>query len=309
MRNPSRLPPLKALAAFEAAGRHLNFSGAAQELGTTQPAVSQQVATLEADLGVALFRRLHRGVALTAAGAELLAAVTAGLATIEDATIAIRRQAGPKTLQILTDFGFAAWWLMARLGALGEHMPGVEIRVLTAQHEIDLRREQVDVAVLFGDAARWPGHRVTLLFEEQVHPVCTPAFLARQGVALDQADPAELRLLHVRDPLPKRWASWADWFAAQGQEIDKRPQDLRFDNYQLVLQATLLGQGVALGWRPLIDDLAAGGHLLLLAEQPLRTERGYHLIEPTARLGDPIVAQFRRWLLEERDRTARGVTG
>ena len=309
MRNPSRLPPLKTLAAFEAAGRHLNFSGAAQELGTTQPAVSQQVAALEADLGVALFRRLHRGVALTASGGELLAAVTSGLATIEDATIAIRRQAGPKTLQILTDFGFAAWWLMARLGALGEHMPGVEIRVLTAQHEIDLRREQVDVAVLFGDAARWPGHRVTLLFEEQVHPVCTPSFLARQGLAAGQADPAQLRLLHVRDPLPKRWASWADWFAAQGQEIDKRPQDLRFDNYQLVLQATLLGQGVALGWRPLIDDLEAGGHLVLLAEQPLRTERGYHLIEPTARLGDPVVAQFRRWLLEERDRTARSVTG
>ena len=306
MRNLSRLPPLKALAAFEAAGRHLSFSGAAVELGTTQPAVSQQVASLEADLGVALFRRLHRGVALTAAGTELLAAVTAGLTTIEDAAIAIRRQAGPKLLQILTDFGFAAWWLMARLGALGERMPGVEIRVLTAQHELDLRREQIDVAVLFGDAARWPGHRVTMLFEERVHPVCTPAYLTRQGLEAAEVDLAQLRLLHIRDPAQKRWASWADWFEQRGQSIDKRPQDLRFDNYQLVLQATLLGQGAALGWRPLIDDLLEGGHLLLLAEEALRTERGYHLIEPLPRLGDPVVAQFRRWLLEERDRTDSG---
>jgi len=298
-----RLPPLNTLAIFEAAGRRLNFSEAAQELGTTQPAISQQIAALEADLGVALFRRLHRGVALTAAGSALLAAVGSGLATIEDAAVAIRRRAGPKILQVLTDFGFAAWWLMPRLGALYEQMQDVEVRVLTAQHEIDLRREQVDVAVLFGDAAQWPGCRVTLLFPEAVHPVCTPDFQARHGGARAPADLARLRLLHVRDAAPKRWLSWPDWFAARGRAPGKRSDDMVFGNYQMVLQAALLGQGAALGWHPLVDDLLQSGHLLLLDEAPLCTERGYFLVEPMLRLGDPVVVDFRHWTLGQRGGT------
>ncbi|MEI9986627.1 MAG: LysR substrate-binding domain-containing protein [Aliidongia sp.] len=295
------MPPLNTLAIFEAAGRRLNFSEAAQELGTTQPAISQQIGALEADLGVALFRRLHRGVALTVAGAELLAAVGAGLAAIEDAAATIRRSAGPKILQVLTDFGFAAWWLMPRLGTLNEQMPDVEVRVQTAQHEVDLRREQVDVAVLFGDAGQWPDCRVTMLFPEEVHPVCTPDFRARQDGFSGPGDLARLRLLHVRDAVPKRWLTWPDWFAAHGLEPGKRSQDMVFNNYQLVLQGALLGQGAALGWRPLIDDLLRGGHLELLDDAALRTARGYCLVEPMGRFDDPVVAQFRRWILDQRD--------
>jgi putative choline sulfate-utilization transcription factor len=295
------LPRLHLLATFEVAGRHLNFSAAAQELGTTQPAVSQQIGQLEAELGTALFHRFHRGVALTIAGAELFAAVGDGLAVINDASMAIRRRTGPKVLQVLTDFGFAAWWLMPRLGTLSERMPDVDVKILTSQQGNDLRREEADIGILFGRADQWPGCRTSLLFPEVVCPVAARD-LVPGGAATDPAELSQLRLLHLKQPFPGAWLSWPDWFEAQGVEMGKRTHDLTFNNYQLLLQAALLQQGVALGWRPLIDDMLRGGQLVRLAGDYRGDSRGYHLVEPNFRAEDPMVADFRLWLMEERDK-------
>jgi DNA-binding transcriptional LysR family regulator len=155
----SRLPPLNTLLVFEAAGRHLNFSSAAAELGMTQPAVSHQVSSLEGQLGMPLFRRLHRGVVLTAAGAQLLDAVSEGLTTMQDAASALRRRTGPKILHVFTDYGFAAWWLIPRLGRWSERVPEVEVQLVTAQRQVDLRQAEADVAVWFGDGS-WRGRRI-----------------------------------------------------------------------------------------------------------------------------------------------------
>ncbi len=299
----TNLPPLNSMAAFEAAGRHLNFSAAAKELGTTQPAISQQIGFLEADLGTPLFLRQHRGVALTAEGGRLLTAVTGGLRMIEDAAVAIRRDAGPKILKILTDFGFAAWWLMPRLGTLSTRMPDADVRILTAQQGVDFRREGVDVAVLFGARDHWPGCHVTPLFPEAVYPVCGRDYLTAANRPVDAADLRRMRLLHLGGGAASGgWLSWSDWFAARGEVLGPRNHDLTFNNYQLALQAALLGQGVALGWSPLIDDLVAGGALIRLDDRPLTSSRGYHLIEPLPQVAEPIVAHFRNWLMEERGR-------
>lgn len=297
-----RLPPLNTLLVFEAAGRHLNFSAAAAELGMTQPAVSHQISFLEARLGMSLFRRLHHGVVLTPAGAQLLDGVSRGLTTIHDAAAALRRRSGPKVLHVFTDYGFAAWWLIPRLGRWSERAPEVEVQLVTAQRQLDLRQAEADVAVWFGDGT-WPGRRIVQWFPETVYPVCSPEFARRNPVA-DAAALSERRLLHVAEVNPPLWMSWSDWFAAEGVPMGPRKRDLTFNNYQLVLQAALLGQGVALGWRPLIDDLVQSRQLVCLKQAPVRTERGYYIVEPPGRGDDQVVADFHRWLIEERANAA-----
>ncbi|WP_037446105.1 choline sulfate utilization transcriptional regulator [Skermanella stibiiresistens] len=299
-----RRPPLQPLAFFEAAGRHLNFSAAARELGVTQSAVSHQVAWLEADLGVPLFRRLHRGVALTSEGARLFEVVRRGLDEIDGALNAIRVGRGRRVLTVATDFGFAAWWLMPRLAELRERMPDLEVRIVTSQDAIDIRRESIDVAVAFGTGV-WPGCAARRLFPETVTPICGPGFRDRIGETADPDLLAGLPLLHLESSGGAAWLSWRDWFAHHGVS-GRRPAglDLTFNNYPLVLQAALMGQGVALGWSPLVDSLLRGGQLVALGQPLERADRGYFIVEAgdgaaVSGRGERNRDLFRNWILEE----------
>jgi len=284
---------------FEAAARHGRFTAAAGELLMTQAGVSQHISQLEADLGVELFVRRRRGVELTTAGAAFLATVEQGLKTLSDGVASARRQAGRKTLSILTDYGFAAWWLMPRLAALGELLPGVEVQIATTQAGIDTTDADFDVAIMFG-GGDWSAFHTTPLFPEEVYPVCSPSYLAGRATPMKAADIARLRLLHLRGPSRDRWFTWNDWFAAYGANADLGAQELAFDNFQLVLQAALLGQGVCIGWAPLIDDLVAAGGLVRLTAEPLRSTRGYHLVEHVNQPYAANVATLKAWLLDHR---------
>ena len=148
MATPRRLPPLQSLVFFEAAVRHLSFTAAALELGTSQPAVSQRIGLLEEDLGVPLFKRGHRGVSLTADGLQLFNAVRDSLGGIGEAAASIRARRARQVLTVATDFGFAAYWLMPRLAALRALVPNLDVRIVTTQDPFDIRGEPVDIAVL-----------------------------------------------------------------------------------------------------------------------------------------------------------------
>ncbi|PWC76993.1 LysR substrate-binding domain-containing protein [Azospirillum sp. TSH64] len=305
-----RLPPLRTLLFFEAAGRLLSFSAAARELACTQSAVSHQIGWLEADLGTPLFRRLHRGVALTPDGVRLYEATRDALDGIGDAVTRIRDRRRPGVLNVATDFGFAAGWLLPRLSALRQLLPELDVRIVTMQTAIDLRREAADIAITFGHG-HWPGCEAELLFPERVLPVCSPAFRASRaplaaGGAGSPADLSSLPLLHLESVGPAAWLSWGDWFTLYGLPMPAGGQELTFNNYPLVLQAALMGQGVALGWSPLIDDLMRDGHLVSLLDRPIQTERGYFLVVPSRRRPDERHDRFRRWVVEEsrRDATA-----
>jgi LysR family transcriptional regulator, glycine cleavage system transcriptional activator len=284
---------------FEAAARHGRFTAAADELVMTQARVSQYISQLEAELGVELFFRRNRGVQLTSAGTALLESVERGMKTLADGLATVRRQAGQRSIQILTDYGFAAWWLMPRLAQLGELLPGVEVRLATTQAEIDATDAEFDLAIMFG-RGEWSGFRTTPLFREEVLPVCSPAYLAGRDAPLSPSDIAGLRLLHLRGPSRDRWFTWADWFAAHEVAGSNGQQDLAFDNFQLVLQAALLGQGACIGWTPLIDDLVTGGGLVRLVDEPLRSTRGYHLVEHVGRPVSPNIDLLKAWLLGSR---------
>jgi DNA-binding transcriptional LysR family regulator len=259
--------PLKSIAVFEAAARHGKFSAAAEELLMTQAGVSQHIAQLEADLGIPLFNRKQRGVALTSAGAQFRQSVEQGLRTLSDGVASLKRLGGERTVNILTDF--------------------------------DAASDDFDLGILFGHGD-WPGCSSRLLFREQVYPVCSPAYLGDRKAPLSPEDIADMRLLHLRSNAPQRWFDWDDWFAGMGAPSPARHQELVFNNYQIVLQAVMLGQGAGIGWAPLIDDLVAAGTLVRLSDTPLSSDRGYHIIQP-ARTADvnPFADTIANWLIAQ----------
>ncbi|MCB1883752.1 MAG: LysR family transcriptional regulator [Geminicoccaceae bacterium] len=292
---PARhLPPLSWLLAFEAAARAEGFSRAARALGTSQPAVSQKVALLEAALGQPLFRRLPRGIALTDAGQRLLSALGEGLDRIEGEVRTLRAGGGAGRLTVVTDFGFAAFWLLPRLGAF-RAATGLDVRVLTTQAEIDPRAEPVDLAVAFGEG-RWPGCAAEPLFPEVVLPVCAPELLVRHPSATEATDLRPWPLLHLEGDSTHRWLDWDGWFRAAGAEPPPQGRGLALDNYILVVQAALAGEGLALGWRPLVDDLLKAGRLVPALDRPVRTACGYHLVRRRGQEESVPARRFLAWL-------------
>jgi putative choline sulfate-utilization transcription factor len=298
MAQEQRLPSLHGLAVFEAVGRQLSFRAAAEHLGTTQPAVSQRIAALEKDVGAPLFRRHHRGIELTPEGERLHRAVREGLGLIREAISDI----GPmrqNVLTVATDFGFAACWLMPRLGRFRQQFPDVQVHVLAAQEEVDGADGQVDIAIFFG-AEPEGGQPV---FPEIVVPVCSPALLQPDGVSMEQV--VRLPLLHLDSAQVGRWLTWRDLIPPALWSRGPRQHDLSLNNYQLVLQAALMGQGVALGWRPLVDAFVERGELIELTGLETRTDRGYFLVERQVHRTAGPRSVFREWLMRE----TTGVSG
>ena len=296
MANPFNRLPLRSLVVFEAAARHGKFVGAATELQMTPARVSQHIAELEATLGARLFERRYRGVELTASGSDLLGAVRQGLQIVATGYDAAARLSSSRTLTILADFGFAAGWLMPRIDRLRAAMPQAEIRLTTAQSGTDFSHVDYDFGVLFGDAA-WPGCRARPIIREEAWPVCAPD-LVRGPDPL--ADACLLDLAPPENMLDgdQRWFRWADWFRETGGTLPAPHRVISFNNYQMVMQAAVQGQGAALGWTPLIDDLLAAGQLVRLGDRPLTSERGYFLVEPARAQANPLASEAIDWLLD-----------
>jgi putative choline sulfate-utilization transcription factor len=289
---------MQALTVFESAARLASFTAAARELGSTQPAVSQRVVQLEEALGAPLFERGHRGVTLTEDGERLFEAVRHALDTIRLATSEIRARRTPLTLTLSTDFGFATYWLMPRLSQFKALMPDVDVKIITSQNVFDPSHDKADIAIAFGDEhADWTARGVVKLFPERVTPVCSPAFLAAHPSLRTPSDLLNLPLLHLEPTQPARWLSWADWFAAHELDAPAAHRGITFNSFALVAHAAIMGQGVALGWAPLIDELLATGQLVELFDPPVVTARGYLLV--TQRAATPVVGAFRHWLLGE----------
>lgn len=283
---------LNELAVLEAAARHSGFSAAGRELGLTQSAVSHHVARLERELGVPLFRRVWRGVVLTEAGAALYEALRRGFATIDAAVEAVRFEGGRGHLTIVTDYAFAAFWLIPRLHVLRSALGGRDVRLLTTQSGAEVDLAVGDLAIAFGAEAK-PRWEVLRLVDEIVVPVARPGLLAAP------ADLVTAPLLHLDLPDPGRWLDWQGYFRRLGLEPPAaRPPGTAFNNYPLLMQAAFAGQGVALGWRPLVDDPIARGLVAPVGSEIRNSGRGYELITEPARIRDA-VALARDWLKAE----------
>lgn len=286
-----RLPPLKALPAFEIAADRLSFSAAAEELHLTHGAISRQMKALEDHLGVALFRRFNRRIELTEAGLALLPSVRKALHQLETgaAQVTARPRQGPLVVSCLATFMMRR--LIPRLYGFSAAHPGIEVRLSASHAPVDFARDGIDVAIRVGKPP-WPsGVSAHPFLEDCVGPVCSPAWLAANRLER----PSDLKhhvLLHTET----RAQGWPDWInAARAKGIDAS-SGLRFEHSYFSLEAAAGGLGVAIGSLPLIEHDLKGGRLVA----PLgfiASGRSYCLLTAKGSANVAKVKAFRQWML------------
>ncbi len=298
----SRLPPANSLVVFEAAARHLNFTRAAGELSVTQAAVSRQIHGLEDHLGVPLFHRLHRGLQLTRDGQRLQKAVTMGLEHIANTAADIRRVRGEAEVTVSTSVSFASYWLMSRVAKFRAAHPEVELRLVASAPVSDLTVAGIDLAVRYG-SGRWSGVKAIHLLDNEVFPVCAPSYLESRPALEEPADLLRETLLHLAE-FDRNWVTWEAWMRSFGVEEPPATRGLEFDNYLVLIQAALDGQGVALGGARLAEGLLTRGLLVRPIEATLRSDKAFYLLIPAEVPLGPPAALFRDWILREA-KTAR----
>lgn len=299
---------LDLLRAFEAAARLRSFTAAAIELGTTQPAISQQIKRLEEQLATRLFDRIYRGIELTDAGEVLFNHVQTGLQSMDAGLVAITNRRQHEVLQVATDFAFAAYWLMPRLHRFHKLNPDVDVSLVTSERSHGMLRTEVDVAILFGDG-RFRQGESRWLFSEEVFPVCSPQLVAGYATPLPNEALRAFPLLHLRSEGSHNWFDWASVFKALEIRQAPAPGQLRFDNYTLLIQAAIGGQGVAIGWRHLVDDLLDQGLLCRPVAGSAISVYGYYVVLPQRKRRVQIVQQFVDWLTSEQAASGETLAG
>lgn len=290
-----RLPPLSALRSFEAAGRHENFSRAAEELHVTHAAVSHQIKALEQWLEVPLFERRTRAVCLSEAGRAYLPVIEGAFNQIDAGTTRLLAARSAQPLNIRTTPAFAVRWLAPRLGRFWSRYPKLDFRL----HESSWMAEkspdepQMDLEVRVGKPAR-PGVQCVLLMPGTIAPMCSPVLLREQPAPRSPRDLSRYWLLHEFD-----YAAWQRWFEHAGfGDVDIAHGPI-FSDINLVYSATLAGQGVGLLHTALTRDEVTAGQLVQPFAIHDEEDLAYYLAFPAGRVDDPRVAQFRDWLLSE----------
>jgi DNA-binding transcriptional LysR family regulator len=297
-RGAYRLPPLEALVAFESAARHLSFTRAAHEVSLTQSAISRQIQALEARLGVTLFRRLHRAIALTEAGRTLQLAVVDALVRLDAATREIQHAERVRTVVVTTTAGFAGLWLIPRLAGFVAAHPGVDVRISTGNEVVNLERDGVDLAVRYRSVdAALPAGAVPL-FGETVFPVCSPKLRASRRAPLKEpADLVHHILLRMESDGGSQLLDWDLWLHALGL-ADLRPAGmLHFSSYDQLISAAIAGQGVALGRMPLIERHLGARQLVAPFSRSVASPRSYCVIVSARAADKPEVRAFADWLV------------
>ncbi|MEY9783633.1 LysR substrate-binding domain-containing protein [Sinorhizobium fredii] len=298
------LPSATSLVVFEAAGRHQNFTRAASELGMTQAAVSYAIRGLEDQLGVPLFHRVHRAVELTEAGESFHADVSVGLARIRKSAEEIRAKGRETNVTLAASTAFASMWMLPRLNQLREDLPEIDLRIQTSVRDLDLDEEPIPLGVRGGDPGHWPRCHAALLAHEVVNAVATPAYIEAHGLPRSPAELLKHNLIHLEEPV-RRACDWAEWFASAGLSAPARGKRLAINDYILVIQAVLAGEGIALGWEHLIARQVQSGALVPVGGHVLRTGQAFYVVWPRSRELNTQARRIRDWLINEglRDRS------
>lgn len=292
----NRLPKLSTLVMFESAARHNSLTLAGRELHVTQAAVSQQVRALERELGIALFKRVNRGVELTRDGRRLHRALTMALEHLAMTTEELRAARRSVQIEIGVTFAVASFWLVPRLPRFRALYPDIDVRVVASDRGFEKIADQVDAGIAFG-LGNWPGFRSILLREGEVFPVCSPAYLRQRPHLARVEQLLQEALLSMSDDRPGVM-DWPLWFAEQGFGGYSNSSNLQINSHPLLMQAACEGQGIALGWGLLCDDLLERGDLVRPLDATVRTARGFYFVTSGSRFSEE-VRVFRGWVLEQ----------
>ncbi|QND51696.1 LysR family transcriptional regulator [Phyllobacterium sp. 628] len=289
------IPDIDTLQTFECAARHGSFTQAAKELNLTQSAVSRQMGELESQIGVLLFERIRQRVVLSDAGQKFLPEVRRLLGLTEETMLrAMAASQSASSLSIATLPTFGSRWLMPRLPDFLRQYPEMALSVASRSQPFDFEEEPFDLAIHYGQPV-WAHATCTYLCSEMIVPVGSPELCAANPVAT----PAELAgsapLLH----LSTRPKAWADWFETVRADVVSPYKGHRFEHFSMVIEAALTGLGFALVPRYLIEHELSSGRLLVLFDQPLKTENSYYLVIPDHKKENPLAQSFFAWIADQ----------
>lgn len=295
------LPPLNGLRAFEVAARHLSFSRAADELHVTPAALSHQIKGLEEFLGVKLFVRKTRSIALTDAGRTLYPGLHAGFGQLRQAVAGLDRIRDDRVLVISAPPGFTAKWLAPRLYRFLSQNPDIDARVSSTPAMVDFAADGVDVAIRNVPRGEVMAEMTCdKLVDICLLPVVSPQYLESHGPLASPEDLKHANLI-FDESLPNVYdlPTWADWLREAGVEGVDLSRGLRFNSADHALEAAIEGAGVLLAHYTLAHDDLRTGRLLAPFPLKLKTRRSFHFVCPEGSESRPKIAAFREWLHAE----------
>ena len=293
------LPPLKSLYYFSVVAEQQSIKAAAEVLFVTQAAVSQQIKTLEAFLGISLFERQHRSLVLTREGKQLLPFLTEAFATINTGVKRLREDTNPNVLTISVLPSFASRWLIPRLQGFYEQYPELTINLSMTEGLEDFKDSNVDLAIRFTKAANGKLHFKPLM-KEFVYPVCHPDYLA--GKPLDKIrDLLNFKL--VDDVDCYGYIDWDSWLTAQGVDKHIYTNRQRYDGSHYVIEAALSQQGIAMVRHSLAAEPVKQGNLVRLfmgmENSAIEVGQAHFICAPEHHFGRKKVQLFSEWLIEQ----------
>lgn len=287
------------LIVFDAAARLGSFTLAAEELNMQQPSVSAAIKQLEQALGAQLFTRGHRKVALTSAGNRLFSDVSRAFDEIEKSVQAVRSMSGGGHVTISSSSAFSYYWLMPRLSALHSRHADIDLRLQNSDREPDLDAENISLGIRHGDG-NWPGYKSTKIADEVIMPVASPKVMSTARNLRSIPNLLQEKLIHLEEPIRAR-PTWDQWFAHHNVHGYKLKGGLRLNDYALVLQAAIAGEGFAFGWEHVVRGLLKSGLLVAREDWAWHTGAGFYLVWSANKPLSDQARLVREWIISESD--------
>ena len=285
----------KHLVAFEAAARHASFTLAAEELNVQQPAISASVKQLESSLGVALFERSHRRVNLTTSGKRFYSDVSRVFDQLLVSAQAIHNTTQNEQVTLNASSAFNFYWMMPRLRDLRKAHPNIDLRLQSSDREPNIDTENISLAIRRGNGV-WADCNSAFIDREVIYPVASPRVMSTAINLKTVANLKNERLIHLEEPIRDR-PTWKDWFANFNVPFDQPSSGIRLNDYALVLQAAIAGEGFAFGWKHQTDPLIDQGVLVGRKEWSWETGLGFYLVWSKNQKLSPQAELIRDWIL------------
>ncbi|MDQ0322670.1 LysR family glycine cleavage system transcriptional activator [Pararhizobium capsulatum DSM 1112] len=294
----SLVPSANYLFCFEAAARRRSFTAAAQELNVSQPAVSKTIRLLEEATGLKLFRRDHTRLELTAEGLRLYKEVQEAFDHLHMVISSLQKKHSNDIVRVSFSSSFVQLWLLPRLKDFKARHPDVSLRIEeSSRDDQDLIEEDIDLSARLGKG-RWPGIHAWHFVTEEVLPVCSPEYLAEHGPITEPIQLLEHTLLSFEERHRSR-VDWREWLERNAVPVARLKQDFVFTDALGSIEAAVLGQGIALGWKHLVHDYLTSGKLVVPLSTIYRSGSAIHVVMPALRPPKRGTELFRDWLLEQ----------
>jgi len=295
----------KSLLAFHLSAKERSFTKAAQQLNIGQPAISHAVRQLESLLDTTLFKRLHNGVELTADGEVLARHLDKGFGEIQTGLESVL-QKNQQQITLFISTALASHWLMPRIARFKQSYPDIQLRCITQDTDNEVQTGNFDLCIPLGQVS-WENFERTKFHDEIITVVCSPEYLKNSVAKNKTLDQIEDLSHHALIHLEERYTSRLDWrklFDSFNLEYRHSNADETFNDYSIVLQAAMEGQGIALGWKPMVNSLIASGRLVAPLDIEIKTENPFYILMPKDKVKVESINILKNWLLEEMQQSA-----